>query len=59
MTLHVLKTLLTDITHLSFIMQSLERCQLKEVVASKPEKLDASGLNLLNIILLQYDFIIW
>lgn len=24
-------------------MQSLERCQLKEVVAAKPEKLEASG----------------
>jgi hypothetical protein len=24
-------------------MQALERCQLKDVVASKPEKLDALG----------------
>ena len=27
-------------------LQSLERCQLKDVVAGKPEKLDASGIPL-------------
>lgn len=27
-------------------LQSLERCQLKDVVAGKPEKLDTSGISL-------------
>jgi len=27
------------------LLQSLERCQLKDVVAAKPEKLEASGVN--------------
>jgi len=27
----------------SLLLQSLERCQLKEVVAARPEKLDALG----------------
>lgn len=30
---------------LFLLLQSLERCQLKDVVAAKPEKLEASGLN--------------
>jgi len=32
-----------EIELIFLLLQSLERCQLKEVVAAKPEKLEASG----------------
>lgn len=38
-----------------FFLQSLGRCQLKDVVAGKPEKLDASGISL-SPSLSQYNF---